>query len=122
MLFSLLISYIRQLNDIASNKSNTKYKHLTNIFLIDILSIAGYGLNTQNCTKCQGILNKGAFFNELNGYFYCEHCYLDTKNLISKKCLDYIASPNNFELQDEIIDEVFILLKKCLKIYFNYEF
>jgi len=121
LLFKFLLCYINELKNIDLNKIDLNLKHLTNIFIMNILTISGYRLDTKNCSSCNGQLDKGAFFNELNGHFYCQRCYLDAKNLISKQCLDYIQSPELYKLDNEVIEEVYILLKKCLKIYFNYE-
>lgn len=47
-------------------------------FLIDALSIAGYGLNMGDCAGCGKEINGRVFFDASSGGFLCEDCFSGT--------------------------------------------
>lgn len=69
-LFTLLIDCLKTL----AYENSTPAISISS-FLIDALSVLGYGLNLNACITCGKDISGRVFFNPSDGGFYCENCF-----------------------------------------------
>ncbi|MCK4544000.1 DNA repair protein RecO [candidate division WOR-3 bacterium] len=67
----------------ANNDKNILYIYY---FILNLLNILGYDINTKQCIKCKTPLKSNAFFSSKDGGFFCSNCFNDN---------DFINTENN---------------------------
>ncbi|RKX72434.1 DNA repair protein RecO [candidate division TA06 bacterium] len=63
----------------VNNDKNILYIYY---FILNLLNILGYDIDTKHCIKCKTPLNSNAFFSSKGGGFFCSNC-LNDNNFIN---------------------------------------
>jgi len=110
----------------AAGKISKEYRGiLPYLYIYKILVMLGYGLGTENCTKCQNFFNKGGkkFLDLFSGGFRCDACSDKSAVEISDNCLKMLGfiSKNNFERYTRVTLDKSLEVEtiKIIKLYLN---
>lgn len=84
--FELLLGYLRTLEQIAKKGEKEKRGIVTLGFIFKLLDFSGYGMNTDNCARCnKKLLPEDNFFSARSGGFFCPKCATNGERRIGTK-------------------------------------
>lgn len=84
--FELLLEYLKILEKIVLKGEKEKIGIVTLGFIFKLLDFSGYGMNTDNCARCnKKLLPEDNFFSARSGGFFCPKCATNGERRIGTK-------------------------------------